>query len=1045
MKNVWRLRLSFASSGILSFLLATGSSLDVQPTIPVPIIFETDMGNDIDDALALAMLYRYEQEGKIELLGVSNNKQSIQSVRYIDAINTWYGYGHTPIGTVQNGVQGEDEANSFAFKVMAQQFHGQHTFYSSINQYEQVRSSVSMYREILSKQADNSAVIISVGFLTNLEMLLQSEPDRFSTLNGKELVSAKVNRLVVMGGSVTYPTHKEFNLKTDVTASQYVFDQWPGEVWITPFEVGEHLVFPAGPIEENLGYQHPNPLVEGYKLYIPMPYDRPTWDLTAVLFAVEADSGYFRASNRGKMVVNADATTQFEFAANGIHRYLEVPTAVEAARIQNRYVELVRSSRKASAKADPTAFKLPSAHYRPLRILHEPPDTQTLIDLHDWGYGGVVTNVSYRNYLNDPLAWGRFRDVVRRAIDSLNLRVWIYDEAGYPSGAAGGEVLKQRPGLEALGLAVITRQADVNNELVIDLPHGHLYALTAIAEIGEPWGGSRTVDLRPWVDKKGTLRWKAPSEGWTVHYFATKSFYENTHATNNWYAQRKMVNLLEPQVGDAFVESTHEKYSEVVGDYFGEGIEALFTDEPAMVGVHFLENPPPVTPQKIDSVDGRIPAYPTLNWSRSLLMEFRNRRGYDLLPEVHHLVGNWSPRAAKVRVDYYATLSEMVAEYYFKPLQKFGARNGIASSGHLLLEEDIFYHPLFHGNIQDQYRHMQYPGIDLLTAFPHVAKTWGVTTAKLASSVADQYHRPHVMSEISNAFDSEEAGINGVLAAIGVQYAFGVDKFTSYYRHDKFSDVENQLFTGYVGRVGYLLSKGTRQPLLDVYYPIESMYALTEVPLSLAREYFNEEALTMSDNFKQVGLTLVDHQLDFNYVDKKRVLEVGTSKSPLIVPTLNVLDKELLEKFRYLAEEGKPIAFQQKKVWLLVPGQGEAIETDLSRYFAGMDHVFFGLGPKDLADWARSRVETGYQLDRCHDDFVSLYKKGAGEDIYLLVNTASTDRSVNLSLADSDGKVRIWDPLTGKVKKAHAEKAGDGWRIPLHFQQWQTLLLTVDR
>ena len=49
---------------------------------PVPVIFDTDMGNDIDDALALAMLYRYVDEGKIDLLGIasSNSTELIKQV-----------------------------------------------------------------------------------------------------------------------------------------------------------------------------------------------------------------------------------------------------------------------------------------------------------------------------------------------------------------------------------------------------------------------------------------------------------------------------------------------------------------------------------------------------------------------------------------------------------------------------------------------------------------------------------------------------------------------------------------------------------------------------------------------------------------------------------------------------------------------------------------------------------------------------------------------------------------------------------------------------
>ena len=43
---------------------------------PISIIFETDLGNDVDDALALDLLYKYLDAGKIRLLAVNLNKYS---------------------------------------------------------------------------------------------------------------------------------------------------------------------------------------------------------------------------------------------------------------------------------------------------------------------------------------------------------------------------------------------------------------------------------------------------------------------------------------------------------------------------------------------------------------------------------------------------------------------------------------------------------------------------------------------------------------------------------------------------------------------------------------------------------------------------------------------------------------------------------------------------------------------------------------------------------------------------------------------------------
>ena len=72
-------------SMIASAMLFTGS---VAAAEPVRIIFETDMGNDVDDVLALDMLYKYQDAGKIRLLLISNNKGNAYSAPFIHLMNS---------------------------------------------------------------------------------------------------------------------------------------------------------------------------------------------------------------------------------------------------------------------------------------------------------------------------------------------------------------------------------------------------------------------------------------------------------------------------------------------------------------------------------------------------------------------------------------------------------------------------------------------------------------------------------------------------------------------------------------------------------------------------------------------------------------------------------------------------------------------------------------------------------------------------------------------------------------------------------------------
>jgi len=63
-----------------------------------PVIFDTDMGNDIDDALALAMLHALSDRGECQLIGVTLTNGHPAAVPYIRMVNRFYGRGDLPVG-----------------------------------------------------------------------------------------------------------------------------------------------------------------------------------------------------------------------------------------------------------------------------------------------------------------------------------------------------------------------------------------------------------------------------------------------------------------------------------------------------------------------------------------------------------------------------------------------------------------------------------------------------------------------------------------------------------------------------------------------------------------------------------------------------------------------------------------------------------------------------------------------------------------------------------------------------------------------------------
>ncbi|MBI5281566.1 MAG: nucleoside hydrolase [Candidatus Solibacter usitatus] len=279
---------------------------------PVPVIFDTDMGNDIDDALALAMLHGLQGRGEIRLAAVTVTKDNPWAARYVSAVNTFYGRGGIPIGVVRNGVT-KDEGG-YSRKAID---NGRHVWS------EKTEDAVGLLRRVLEGEADGSVVVIQVGFSTNLAGLLDSP-------GGRELVARKVMFLSLMAGDFA-GRGPEYNVKQDVKSCKKVAQTWPtARIW-SGFEVGRTIKYPAASIERDFGWAPKHPVVDGYKAYMKFPYDRETWDLTAVLYALRPGAGYFDVSAAGTVVVDDKGFTKFTETSGGLDRYLKV-NDVERAR-----------------------------------------------------------------------------------------------------------------------------------------------------------------------------------------------------------------------------------------------------------------------------------------------------------------------------------------------------------------------------------------------------------------------------------------------------------------------------------------------------------------------------------------------------------------------------------------------------------------------------------------------------------------------------------------------------------------------------------------
>lgn len=246
---------------------------------PVRVILDTDMEEDVDDAGTLAMLHALQEQGEAELLAVMIDTPGKWGAPAADAINTYFGYPNVPIGTLKPTTTGTLSPYN---RQIAEGF--PNDLRDGIN----APDAVALYRSILASQPDDSVVIASVGLLTNLANLLNSPADTVSPLTGAQLVQAKVQRLVMMGGK--YPSGTEWNFQQDPAAAATAVNTWPGPIVFSGFEVGNTVMTGSRLFTET---PHNSPVREAYRLYVGEGNNRNSWDQTALLYAIRGAGTLF--------------------------------------------------------------------------------------------------------------------------------------------------------------------------------------------------------------------------------------------------------------------------------------------------------------------------------------------------------------------------------------------------------------------------------------------------------------------------------------------------------------------------------------------------------------------------------------------------------------------------------------------------------------------------------------------------------------------------------------------------------------------------------
>jgi len=277
---------------------------------PTPIIFDTDMDLDCDDAGALAVLHALMDFNETKILGVIVDVPFEASAKCVMIINNYYNRPEIPVGLLEvvDYEKGKKYQLYRGTKKQIAKFRDYYTkavvehYSSDITESQKIWESVNLYRHLLSNSEDHSVVIVAVGLLTALKALLDSPPDDLSPLNGIDLVKLKVKKLVTMGIGRFPSAQAEFNWLMDWQSARFVISHWPTDLVVqsngTQFLTGNKL---------SIKTPESNPVRKIYETYLKGPRrENASWDLITALYSVRGSEPYLEEKKGYRLILEPE-------------------------------------------------------------------------------------------------------------------------------------------------------------------------------------------------------------------------------------------------------------------------------------------------------------------------------------------------------------------------------------------------------------------------------------------------------------------------------------------------------------------------------------------------------------------------------------------------------------------------------------------------------------------------------------------------------------------------------------------------------------------
>ncbi|MDF2541384.1 MAG: hypothetical protein K0S47_1102 [Herbinix sp.] len=545
-------------------------------------------------------------------------------------------------------------------------------------------------------------------------------------------------------------------------------------------------------------------------------------------------------------------------------------------------------------------FQNPGSEFRgaPFWALNCKLDKDQLLRQIDYfkemGMGGF--HLHSRIGLNTPYMGEEFLEMIKACVEKakdIGLLAWLYDEDRWPSGFGGG---------------LVTKEEKYRSRYIVFSPNKKEYdpnssrQLLATYRITLTDGYLTNYERLEEEEQQGT-------EGDNLWYA-----YLEISRPDPWYNNQTYVDTLNPEAIKRFIETTHDKYAEAVGEHFGTTIPAIFTDEPEFIAKSTLGYPE----EKRDIILTYTDDFP-ISYKELYGEEF-----FDTLPEIIWELPDQKVSVARYR--YHDHITDRFVCAFADVLGDWCKEHNIMLTGHMMEEPTLHSQTRIIGEAMRSYRGFGQPGIDIL------CDSREYSTAKQAQSAAHQYGCKGITSELYGVtnwdFDFRGHKLQGDWqAALGVitrvhhlawvsmegeakrDYPASIFYQSPWYK--EYSYVEDHF-----ARVNLAMTQGKPVVKVGVVHPIESYW------LAFGPEKQTEDTRRqLEQNFSNVIDWLLFGLIDFDFISEallpqqnedivSDLFKVGQSAyDVVIIPECKTLRSTTLKRLTSFVQGGGRVIF----------------------------------------------------------------------------------------------------------------------------------------